>query len=189
MARRYQARAFVDLGAERLTLYGQIADPGRRFGALAVRGRIQLLVFGGTSRRWLPGAERLDSLPGVAAAQFGVGGDGQAPGGSGGMIPFLPVGHGLGEGPFSPLIVVAQGAVAGGQGLVPSGAVVVAGLAGRTGRGVGAERAKGSVKGAEGEFTIGGQSTGPLTLRLRSALVDIQRGVAPDPYRWIELID
>jgi branched-chain amino acid aminotransferase len=47
----------------------------------------------------------------------------------------------------------------------------------------------GSVKGAEGEFTIGGQSTGPLTMRLRSALVDIQRGSAPDPYGWIELVD
>jgi branched-chain amino acid aminotransferase len=47
----------------------------------------------------------------------------------------------------------------------------------------------GSVKGSEGEFTIGGQSTGPLTLRLRSALVDIQRGAAPDPYGWVELID
>jgi branched-chain amino acid aminotransferase len=47
----------------------------------------------------------------------------------------------------------------------------------------------GSVKGADGEFTIGGQSTGPLTMRLRSALVDIQRGAAPDPYDWIELID
>jgi branched-chain amino acid aminotransferase len=44
----------------------------------------------------------------------------------------------------------------------------------------------GSVKSAEGEFTIGGQSSGPLTLRLRSALVDIQRGTAPDPYNWIE---
>jgi branched-chain amino acid aminotransferase len=47
----------------------------------------------------------------------------------------------------------------------------------------------GSVKSAEGEFTIGGQSTGALTMRLRSALVDIQRGSAPDPYDWIELID
>ena len=47
----------------------------------------------------------------------------------------------------------------------------------------------GRVKGAEGEFTIGGQSTGPLTSRLRSALVDIQRGAAPDPFGWIELID
>lgn len=47
----------------------------------------------------------------------------------------------------------------------------------------------GSVKGAEGEFTIGGQSTGPLTMRLRSALEEIQRGTAPDPYGWTELID
>jgi branched-chain amino acid aminotransferase len=47
----------------------------------------------------------------------------------------------------------------------------------------------GSVKGADGGFTIGGQSMGPLTMRLRSALVDIQRGDAPDPYGWTELID
>jgi hypothetical protein len=26
-------------------------------------------------------------------------------------------------------------------------------------------------------------------MRLRSALVDIQRGAAPDPYGWVELID
>ena len=47
----------------------------------------------------------------------------------------------------------------------------------------------GRVKGRDGEFRIGGQSTGPLTLRMRSALVDIQRGAAPDPYGWIELVD
>src|SRR5204863_3763922 len=47
----------------------------------------------------------------------------------------------------------------------------------------------GSVKGAEGEFTIGGQSIGPLTMRLRSALVDIQRGAAPEPYGWGELVN
>ena len=47
----------------------------------------------------------------------------------------------------------------------------------------------GSVKGADGGFTIGGQSMGPLTMRLRSALVDIQRGDAPDPYGWTELLD
>jgi branched-chain amino acid aminotransferase len=47
----------------------------------------------------------------------------------------------------------------------------------------------GRVKGAAGEFTIGGQSAGPLTQRLRSALVDIQRGTAPDPYGWTELVD
>src|ERR1044072_7256480 len=47
----------------------------------------------------------------------------------------------------------------------------------------------GVVKGVDGEFAIGGQCSGPLTLRLRSALVDIQRGDAPDPYGWIELVD
>lgn len=46
----------------------------------------------------------------------------------------------------------------------------------------------GSVKSAEYEFTIGGQSVGPLTTHLRSALVDIQRGTAPDPYGWVEEI-
>jgi branched-chain amino acid aminotransferase len=46
----------------------------------------------------------------------------------------------------------------------------------------------GSVKGVDGEFRIGGQSTGPLTQRLRSALVDIQRGNAPDPYGWTERV-
>jgi len=46
----------------------------------------------------------------------------------------------------------------------------------------------GRVKGVDGEFTIGGQSTGPLTMRLRSALVDIQRGKAADPYGWVEEI-
>ena len=46
----------------------------------------------------------------------------------------------------------------------------------------------GRVKGMDGEFTIGGQSVGPLTLRLRSALVDIQRGAAPDPYGWTEQV-
>ena len=47
----------------------------------------------------------------------------------------------------------------------------------------------GRVKEIDGEFAIGSQSPGPLTLRLRSALVDIQRGSAPDPYGWIQEID
>jgi len=46
----------------------------------------------------------------------------------------------------------------------------------------------GRVKEVDGQFTIGGQSSGPLTMRLRSALVDIQRGAAPDPYGWTELV-
>lgn len=46
----------------------------------------------------------------------------------------------------------------------------------------------GRVKGVDGEFIISGQSPGPLTMRLRSALVDIQRGDAPDPYGWVEQV-
>jgi branched-chain amino acid aminotransferase len=46
----------------------------------------------------------------------------------------------------------------------------------------------GSVRGNGIGFTIGGQSSGPLTQRLRDALVGIQRGEAPDPYGWIEEI-
>jgi branched-chain amino acid aminotransferase len=44
----------------------------------------------------------------------------------------------------------------------------------------------GSVSSREGTFSIGGQSVGPMTQRLRAALVDIQRGRAPDPFGWIE---
>jgi branched-chain amino acid aminotransferase len=44
----------------------------------------------------------------------------------------------------------------------------------------------GAVKSVDGSFTIGGQSVGPLTSRLRSALVGIQRGDLPDPHGWVE---
>ena len=54
------------------------------------------------------------------------------------VLPFLAVGHGLGEGLFLLLVVVAQGAVAGGQVLVACGAVVGVGRSGRVrGRGSG----------------------------------------------------
>jgi branched-chain amino acid aminotransferase len=44
----------------------------------------------------------------------------------------------------------------------------------------------GSVTGTEGGFAIGGQSVGPVTQRIREALVAIQRGKAADPHDWIE---
>ena len=47
----------------------------------------------------------------------------------------------------------------------------------------------GRVKDADGEFTIGGQSAGALTSRLRAALVGIQKGTVPDPYGWVEIVD
>lgn len=46
----------------------------------------------------------------------------------------------------------------------------------------------GSVASHESRFTIGGQSVGPVTQRLRARLVDIQRGNAPDPFGWTELV-
>ena len=46
----------------------------------------------------------------------------------------------------------------------------------------------GSVKSVEGSFSIGGQSVGPLTQRLRARLVDIQRGRAPDPHGWVHRV-
>lgn len=46
----------------------------------------------------------------------------------------------------------------------------------------------GGVKSSQGEFTIGGSKSGPITDRLRSALVGIQRGTAPDPHGWTEIV-
>jgi len=42
----------------------------------------------------------------------------------------------------------------------------------------------GEVKSSSGGWTIGGGKPGPVAMRLRKALVDIQRGAAPDPYGW-----
>lgn len=46
----------------------------------------------------------------------------------------------------------------------------------------------GGVKHQGGAFTIGDGQTGPVTARLRTALVDIQRGKAADEHGWIRVI-
>jgi branched-chain amino acid aminotransferase len=43
----------------------------------------------------------------------------------------------------------------------------------------------GSVKSARGSWTVGDGRPGPITMRLRQALVDVQRGAAPDPHGWM----
>jgi branched-chain amino acid aminotransferase len=43
----------------------------------------------------------------------------------------------------------------------------------------------GSVLHADGGFTIGDGSSGPVTLQLREALIAVQRGIAPDPHGWM----
>ena len=43
----------------------------------------------------------------------------------------------------------------------------------------------GSVKSAHGSWTVSDGKAGEITMRLRQSLVDIQRGVAPDPHHWL----
>jgi len=43
----------------------------------------------------------------------------------------------------------------------------------------------GSVKHADGEFSISGGATGEVSMRLRGALTSIQRGTAADPHGWM----
>ena len=149
LARHHQPRMFVHLGAVFLTLHSQVADQGRGLGELAIRGWMQGVAAGVSGGDWFGRAQGLDLLARVASAQFGVGGNGQATEIGSGALPFLPGGHGLGEGLLALVIVVAQGAVGRGQVLVPGDAVVVAGLAGGVSFGVGADNAAGGVEGAE----------------------------------------
>lgn len=46
----------------------------------------------------------------------------------------------------------------------------------------------GKVSSPEGSFTIGAGGPGQVTARLKARLVDIQRGVAADPYGWVRRI-
>ncbi len=46
----------------------------------------------------------------------------------------------------------------------------------------------GSVHSESGNFTIGAGGPGQMTQQLRARLVDIQRGVAPDPLNWVQRI-
>ncbi len=43
----------------------------------------------------------------------------------------------------------------------------------------------GAVKSARASWTVGDGGAGEVSTRLRSALVDIQRGASPDPHRWL----
>jgi branched-chain amino acid aminotransferase len=46
----------------------------------------------------------------------------------------------------------------------------------------------GTVRSAEGEFTVGDGQVGPVTAKLHDRLVNIQRGVEPDRHGWIHPI-
>ncbi|QNA83421.1 branched-chain amino acid aminotransferase [Sphingomonas sp. So64.6b] len=47
----------------------------------------------------------------------------------------------------------------------------------------------GKVATPEGSFTIGSGSAGQLTSQMRTRLVEIQRGQAPDPHGWVSRLD
>ena len=65
-------------------------------------------------------------LAGVAAAEFGVGGDGQVALGAGGGVPVGAVGHGRGEDGLALPVGLVQGVVAGREFLLAGGGAVVA---------------------------------------------------------------
>jgi len=93
---------------------GKVADPGGHLADLIVRGQGQLGAVGVGDGDWFGGAQGLDPLVRVAAAQFGVGGDGQVAGVLGGVFPLQPVLHGLREGGLLLPVVVVHRPVAGG---------------------------------------------------------------------------
>ena len=43
----------------------------------------------------------------------------------------------------------------------------------------------GTVRSANGEWTVGDGNPGPVTMRLREELVGIQYGHRPDPHGWV----
>ena len=47
----------------------------------------------------------------------------------------------------------------------------------------------GRVVGPDGEFKMGAGGPGQTTMRIKQKLMDIQRGVAPDPYGWVSRLD
>ena len=47
----------------------------------------------------------------------------------------------------------------------------------------------GRVVGPTGEFRMGAGGPGQITMRIKQKLMDIQRGVAPDPHGWVHRLD
>src|SRR4029079_12249518 len=93
------------------------------------------------------GAQGQVLVAGVAAAEFGVGGDGQVPLVAGGVLPVGAFGHHGGEHVLALAVGVLQGLVAGGQPSLPFGVVVVAALSGGAGVGSGAQAGQAGLPG------------------------------------------
>jgi len=117
-----------------------IGCPGDRFSSL-LPGRVPL----GLGRpQWLEG------LVGVAAAQFGVCGDGVVPLMLGCALPVDPVVHHAGEHVLAVAVGAFRGPAADGQRLVPRRRAGLAVFQGCLGFGVGADRGEPGVVGHHG---------------------------------------
>jgi hypothetical protein len=109
---------------------GQVGDPPVYLAGRLVRGEGEFVALGPGGGLGFGGAQRREVLAGVAAAQFGVGGDGQVALGVGGGIPVGAVGHDRREDGLALPVGLLQGLVAGGQLELGHGVVVVAALSG-----------------------------------------------------------
>ena len=126
---------------------GQVGNPLAHLAGRLARGESELGALGFGRRFGFSRAERGEVLVGVAAAEFGVGGDGQVALGAGGGVPVGAVGHGRGEDGLPLPVGLVQGLVAGGEFLLAGGGVVVAALGGGGGFGGGAQAGQAGVAG------------------------------------------
>ena len=89
----------------------------------------------------------------MAAAQLGVGGDGQLALGAGVLVPVGAVSHRLSEHGLALPVGLFQGLVISGQLALGRGAVVVAALPGGTGLGGGTQASQPGVPGGRADLT------------------------------------
>jgi hypothetical protein len=123
-------------------LYPLVYPTGR-----LVRGEDELVTPGASSGLRFGGAQRREVLAGMAAAQLGVGGDGQLALGAGGGLPVGAVSHCLGEHGLALPVGLLQGPVASSQLVLARGLVVVAAPVGGAGLGGGAQAEQAGVPG------------------------------------------
>ena len=105
---------------------GQVLDPLAHLAGWLARGQGELGALGLGGGFGFGRAERRVVLAGVAAAEFGVGGDGQVALGAGGGVPVGAVGHDRGEDGLALPVGLVQGVVAGREFLLAGGGAVVA---------------------------------------------------------------
>jgi hypothetical protein len=93
---------------------GQVGDPLLDLPWL-VQGQGELIALRSCGGRGFGGPQRQEVLAGVAAAQFGVGGNRQVALGAGGGLPVGAVGHDRGKDGLALPVGLLQGLVAAGQ--------------------------------------------------------------------------